>query len=282
VNRFEVYIHTELKSLRENLKKRKLAPEEQIEIEDSIQHLNLPGLMAFLALGKKGKPRPKKLGTGQEGVQANLFEQGAWSEKAIGTLINKITKKRGVPHRVHVQKVRELLSTGEFFMDLASGTAAVISVVPKLPLTIVRDLRSAPKLPAVLISGLVQDLGDSVGSVEDFWDDLQDGEINSTPKVMTHTLRGLFRQSRSLKTLVETMRTLISPENETVRLAIIIYARSQGISIEDRDVDAVYQALDPTNPNLGPLLLDAFDYLERQHGVKSAKKILRRMGQRIA
>lgn len=38
------------------------------------------------------------------------------------------------------------------------------------------------------------------------------------------------------------------------------------------------KSLDPANPNLGPLIVDAFDYLERQYGVKSKKKFSEKDG----
>jgi hypothetical protein len=54
--------------------------------------------------------------------------------------------------------------------------------------------------------------------------------------------------------LVETIRALIGPENQTLRLAVLVYARTQGIDLDEEDIDALFRALDPANPDLGVLL----------------------------
>ena len=45
--------------------------------------------------------------------------------------------------------------------------------------------------------------------------------------------------------LVETIRALIGPENQTLRLAVLVYARTQGIDLDEEDLDALFRALDP-------------------------------------
>jgi hypothetical protein len=80
------------------------------------------------------------------------------------------------------------------------------------------------------------------------------------------------------KEVAETLRALIGPENRTIRLAILIYARTQGVDIDEEDLDALYQAIDPANPDLSPLLNRGLDRLTTQYsGAGEALAILRRL-----
>lgn len=59
---------------------------------------------------------------------------------------------------------------------------------------------------------------------------------------------------------------LIRPENRYVRLALVVYARGNGIPLEDSDVDVLRNNVFNTNhPDLGPVLVAAVDrYLDKR------------------
>ena len=53
---------------------------------------------------------------------------------------------------------------------------------------------------------------------------------------------------------------LYAKDNRSVRLATIIYARSNGVDLTDQDIDtALNTVLNPDNPDLGPALVRAFE-----------------------
>ncbi len=279
MNKLEGFLNPKIEKLDQHLKGR-VSDEERVEIADSVQHLNFPGLMTLLALGKKAEPPKKAKEEPTQPFRVGGLQTGEIKEKALRAALDKVAEERGLPvTSEQVEKAWELLRTGEFYADVASGAAAIIHVIPNLPLSLLRDTSKAPKLPFALITGAAKDLGDSLDSLPDILEDLEDGKLDQTPKVMTNTLGVLFRQSQSVSSIIETVRTLIGPENESVRLAIIVYARSQGVNINEDDLDAVHQALDTDNPNLGPVVLAGFDYLEREYGVKTARRVVRRMKQ---
>ena len=279
MNRLESLVQAAIGNAINGLKGR-VSQEEGIEIGESLHHLHLPGFMALLALGKRAASGKKEKETGNDKIRVGGLQTDDIKEKALRAALNKVAKERGLPvDSEQIQKAWKLLSTREFFEDVASGTAAVIHLTPNLPVSIIKDVRKAPKLPFAVITGAAKDMVGSMDSLPDVLEDLEDGELNETPKVMSNTLRALFQHNQSLTSIIETLRTLIDRENESVRLAIIIYARSQGVNIEEGDIDAVHQALDPENPDLGPVVLAGVDYLEREYGLKRAKKIVRRLSQ---
>jgi hypothetical protein len=63
------------------------------------------------------------------------------------------------------------------------------------------------------------------------------------------------------------IRTLLAKDNETFRLAVVLYARSAGIPIEDADLDVLRESVfDTDDPNLGPALDRAIERLEENFG----------------
>jgi hypothetical protein len=67
-----------------------------------------------------------------------------------------------------------------------------------------------------------------------------------------------------------------------VRLAILLYARFNGVPIEERHLDRLHdEVLNPEDPNLGPALRDAVDLLAQRHGGGTEMTaLLQRLGPR--
>jgi hypothetical protein len=78
--------------------------------------------------------------------------------------------------------------------------------------------------------------------------------------------------------LLETIRALIGPENQTLRLAVLVYARTQGIDLDEKDLDALFKALDPANPDLGVFLDRGLERVTSTYGdAARAVAVLRRI-----
>ena len=150
--------------------------------------------------------------------------------------------------------VVELLTTGEIVVDVVTGLRAVLVLVPRLPVSVARDVLTLPDLPHEVAQAIRADLKDNAPrTLRDVIVDLHDGKLNDRRRILTNTLRVLLAEATP-GALVETIRALIGPENQTVRLAMIVYARTQGIDLDEEDLDALYRALDPDNPDLGVFL----------------------------
>ncbi len=75
--------------------------------------------------------------------------------------------------------------------------------------------------------------------------------------------------------VAKTVAELISPENESVRLALIIYARANGIPLDEQDLDTLRDHfLNTENPDLGPVLASALTHFVNQNGKNRLSQVL--------
>jgi hypothetical protein len=161
--------------------------------------------------------------------------------------------------------------SGQFTGDIADAVAVILHTVPDVPLEIVQDFRSLPHFPRRTLA-IERDLGEDSSAIRAVVRDLrEDGTINSQPKILTTTLRVIFRQAAPKK-IGSTIHTLLG--NESVRLAIIIYARSKGIEISQQDLDQVREAINPDDPDLGALLEPGYQHLIERFGKEQAVELL--------
>lgn len=162
--------------------------------------------------------------------------------------------------------------TGQFFGDIADAVAAVAHTVPELPLDILQDARSLPHLPKRLLLAIARDLGTDPSTIAAAVRGLrEDGRLDSGPTILVNTFKILFPQATA-KRVASTLHTLLG--NESVRLAILVYARSKGVQISQQDLDQVRHAMEPGNPTLGALLAPGYRQLMKMFGKDQAVEIV--------
>jgi hypothetical protein len=106
---------------------------------------------------------------------------------------------------------------------------------------------------------------------------LRGGKLERPPALLTHTLRTLYATA-SIAAISEMIRTLLAKDNETFRLAVVLYARSAGIPIEDADLDVLREsAFNTDGPDLGPALDRAIERLEENLGRNFLIGVLERL-----
>ena len=163
-------------------------------------------------------------------------------------------------------KVLELLRSGEFFSDAAGTTSAVVQLTQQLPRALVRDVPRTPSRLGELGEALARDGVDAFGHVGEFAADLLDGQLDRPPSPLTNTLRWLYGNAAATA-VAETVRRIIARDNETARLAILIYARSHGIPLTPEGLDALHDGpLNPQDPDLAPALAAGVQVLTAQRG----------------
>ena len=163
-------------------------------------------------------------------------------------------------------KVLELLRSGEFFSDAAGTTSAVVQLTRELPGALVRDIPRTPSRLDELGEALVRDGADAFGHVSQLAADLLDGHLDRPSSPLTNTLRWLYGNAAATA-VAETVRQIIARDNETARLAILIYARAHGIPLTPEGLDALHDGpLNPQNPDLGPALAAGVQALTAQRG----------------
>jgi hypothetical protein len=236
------------------------------------EQLTLPGLLTVLALGERTRPIDVPTGPEAPGI----------TEEPIRKALEAVAKRRGVPVTpTEVHEVVELLTTGELFGDLRDGLAAAVQLVPRAPSALVEDALRLGDLPQQLAEAIRLDLRDDPApSARRLLEDLRDGRLDTRRRILTHTL-GVLLDRAAPGLLVGTLRTLIAPDNQTFRLAIVVYARLNGVDIDVEDLDAVYEALDPDNPDLGRLLDRGLERIREKTGRgEEALAFLRRLSAR--
>ncbi|MBW2268740.1 MAG: hypothetical protein JRH16_09190 [Deltaproteobacteria bacterium] len=191
--------------------------------------------------------------------------------------VEELASRAGVPVTPEqARKAAELLATGEFFRDVGEATAAVMFLVRGLPVALRSDMHGAWRTGRVVVA-IVKDVGRGVFDVPAILADLRDGKLDDPPVILGHTFRALYGFA-SLRTTAETIQELIKPENESVRLAIVVYARANGIPLEDGDLDVVRETVfNPDAPDLGPALTRGVERLARDRDMGDIKVILARM-----
>ncbi len=191
-----------------------------------------------------------------EAFRHKMFEQG----------ISALARRSGLAlSRGQLERVAQLLATGEFFRDIGSATAATLSTVRALPLALAKDIRWSPRAIRLLFA-LRRDLRGTPASVWTLFAQLRGGDLDDPPVLLTHTLTALYATA-SVAAIAEMIRTLLAKDNETFRLAVILYARSAGVPIEDADLDVLRESVFNTDdPDLGPALVQAIERLEENLG----------------
>ncbi len=226
--------------------------------------VTLPGLLEILALGQRTK------------TSAALPAQ-ALNRENIQAMLTSIGQRQGVPiTAAEAREVVTLLTTGELFEDLGTGLAAAVRLGPQAPAALVKDVLALPELPPHLVAAIRRDLHDDpTRSPREVLVGLRDGRLEG--KVLSNTLPVLLGLAAP-EAVVNTVRTLIAPENRTLRLAVVVYARLHGVDIDDEDLDTVYRAIDPTNPDLSPLFAQGLTRVRDKYGrAEDALALLRRL-----
>jgi hypothetical protein len=163
-------------------------------------------------------------------------------------------------------QVLELLRSGEFFSDAAGTTSAVVQLTQQLPRALVRDIPRTPSRLDELGEALARDGADALGHISQLAADLLDGQLDRPPSPLTNTLRWLYGNAAATA-VAETVRRIIARDNETARLAILIYARAHGIPLTPEGLDALHDGpLNSQDPDLGPALAAGVQALTAQRG----------------
>jgi len=282
------------------------------EILGLVSNLSFPALLGFSASAERARPKlgddlinavagrlaeleeVRDLGLGAEdlnrilggllrrqGSPAELLEDPAVPKRVLGLAASQLCKEAGFEiSEDEAREIAELLTTGEFFTDVGGMTAAALHTVRGIPVALVDDAKNSWLRVVRLPLAVLRDLSGAPIDAATVVIDLLDGDLDKSPAVLGHTLRSLYGFA-TLASTVKMIRALISPDNQTVRLAIVLYARANGIPITSEDLDVLHDGVfDLENPDLGPALVAAWGRLEDRVGGEKAKTILARLAER--
>lgn len=226
--------------------------------------LTLPAILEVLALGQQTRA-------------SETLPVLALNPESIHAMLQSIGARQRIPITAdEAREVAALLTTGELFADLETALVAALRFGRATPDALVEDALALPELPTDLAAAIRQDLHDDpIASPREVLIRLRDGQIDRT--VLTNTFRVLLA-SATPQVITSTVRTLVAPDNRTVRLAVVVYARLHGVDIDIEDLNAVYSAVDPTNPDLSPLFTQGLTKVRDRVGrAEDALALLRRL-----
>ena len=265
------------------------------QLHDRLRQVAFPAALAILALGQArsaaadgdllqlvasrvGGADGKSL---QEALKRLFVTRGSVGNASGSDVLGRalqvgggIARPGGPVSPEEAAKVLELLRTGEFFGDVAGTTSAVVQLTRQLPVALIRDIPRTPAMLRELGGALARDGAAAAGHVGDTMRDLLDGHLDRPPHSMTHTLRWLYGHAGAAA-VAEAVRRIIAPDNETARLAILIYARANGVPLTPEGLDALYSGpLNTRDPDLGPALAAGVEALTAQRGEGGALALL--------
>jgi hypothetical protein len=254
---------------------------------DHLRNLDFPSALAVLGAGQApaAHPAPELLEQvaaqvgGAEGQRLrHALEQLFVARKTPGELgspdvlvravqVGGGLARPGLPVTPEeAAQLLELLRSGEFFSDAAGTTSAVLQLTRQLPRALLRDIPRTPSRLDELGEALVRDGADAFGHISEIAADLLDGQLDRPPSPLTNTLRWLYGNAAAAA-VAETVRRIIGRDNETARLAILLYARAHGIPLTPEGLDALHDGpLDTRDPDLGPALAAGVQVLAAQRG----------------
>ena len=161
----------------------------------------------------------------------------------------------------------EIIESGQFYRDISSSVISVAKILPDLANKLIINPPELSSRFHGAIEAIKNDFKDNVLAIECI-KKLKIGESCNEPKVLQHTLKMLY-ETPTIDVTKETINVLL--EKESIRIAIILYARSNGMDIDKEDINAVQDILTEPDPELGKFFTIAINRMVNKYGLDETK-----------
>lgn len=245
----------------------------------TIDEVGFPAQISLAALGKKG------LSNESPGTKTCPFIKHDVEKSEIGfnqfvdLLMNEEALNRTLPlDNQQRHEAFQLVKSGQFKQDIESSIEQVYQINNDLPLVALREIRN-PEMLKELPQAFAKDLArnpikiDSaptcVAKFANFFHKPNESIIpqNCHPKFLTNTLAAAY-QSPSIIKVAKTARIFTDKNNRSMRLAVIAYARMNGINITEQDLDTMDNFFNTNkDPDITPLVLAGLQMFADQYGL---------------
>lgn len=273
------------------------------EVEE-LQKVNYPGKIAILSYGTKDSKessiendwitnllnkayqenyfvgtilendRAKANGTLQELLIDRNCSANPLDEEAKKRLLEAAFKNGLGVKPEEAQDAIRLIKTGEFYRDISTSVVAVTKLSPDITYKIIENPSEAKSKFFNSFNIIKMDIKDN-RSVVKCLKNLNKEPICESPKVLQHSLKLLYENPTVSEIIVTTNRLL---DKESVQLAIILYARANGIDIEKEDIEAAQQILSTEDPELISFFRTGYDRLIEKYDINEVKRKIEAMG----
>jgi len=192
----------------------------------------------------------------------NLPEELIRNDRLRNELTQVIEKRAAESSPVRPDDAKQaiaLISTGAVFGDVSYSIAVIIALLAKperfsaLEENLKGLIEGLVKLPSLVASDL-----DPRAIANRFFlqvQRVQSGQPIQNPEILNSTLAGIYALPE-VGGVIDTANALLDEDNKSLRLALVVYARLNGINLEQQDIDKVRSTiLNRENPDLGALLM---------------------------
>lgn len=184
-----------------------------------------------------------------------------------------IAKLQGAKESTPVTKEQakealQLIQSGELFRDVAFTISALFSFIAK-PEQFSHPATQVLSWLMDLAPAIVADIGPEhlKALVSDWVADVRAGQQPTDPQILNNTLKQVY-SLQAVGNAIDTANVLFSKDNESLRLALVIYLRLRGVNVSENDIDEVRATvLNRSEPELGGLLKYIFSNQRRLLGI---------------
>jgi hypothetical protein len=157
------------------------------------------------------------------------------------------------------KRVFKLIKSGEIFSDLFYTFNVLFSLIIRpdhfsnLDNSFKAYISALTELPKSIISDL--DSNTAFKNISSQIKLAKEGKPLNNPEILNNTLQTIY-SAPEVGNTIDVISALIAPENESLRIALLVYARLNGVSLEQQDIDKVRNSiLNRDEPNFGSLIL---------------------------
>ncbi len=164
-----------------------------------------------------------------------------------------------------ITKAVQLIKTGQFYKDFIRAASTSVKLFPQLRNSINKELIS-PNIAICPISSI------STGTTEII---KHPSSIIQDPQLLESMLSCVYK-NKPIEAVAQTASTLL--QNDSIKLAIIVYARANGINLNEGDLDALRNTvLNTESPDLDALVDRGIVRLKQKYNGDSINVLLNEM-----
>lgn len=217
---------------------------------------HFPASIALASLGA-GKEKENAMNTSTAADTCPLEKGNEERSKVKFSELVSSLEKQNVINKLpidtrdkEINEAFELVRSGQFRQDIKSSLKKIYSI-NKDPAYILADIQKTPNLIVALESAILKDFqirlpraNCAINAITGLIKNKNAVSKECLPSTFDNTIDALYEVNTIAK-VAASARIFTDPNNRSSRVAIIIYARSQGINISEDDLNTLHRFLDP-------------------------------------
>lgn len=204
--------------------------------------------------------------------------EGLKKEGSLGKLLTSLDDK-------DLDEAIALVKSGKFKQDIQSSIEQIYQINQELPFKLLRELNENRHLLADLLQSFSKDLAENPGNLlaiplcmlefsRYLLNQIPTLSEQCRPELLTKTLTALHDDS-SASELTKTARVFTNKDNRSGRLALLTYARINGITLTENDLDSLDHVLQSdTLPDLTVLAKQGLMKISEQGRIGDVRTFL--------